>query len=87
MRTFLRFCFFQIILGMICVVILRMVNRKLGDGVTALYCRIELGHTFRCDISLGCRHMAKTKSGGMELSFNDVWRFKGRLVAGKEGEF
>ena len=54
-------------------------------GVGFLFCLLTfplLPHLFTPR-----RHMAKVKSGGMELSFNDVWRFKGRLVAGKEGEF
>jgi phytanoyl-CoA hydroxylase len=46
---------------------------------------IEVTGTMQEDIAKEVEHMAKTKAGGMEISFMDVWRFKSRLVAGKEG--
>ena len=45
---------------------------------------IETTGTMQEDIKKEVEHMAKMKSG-MAIDFMDVWRFKSRLVAGKEG--
>jgi phytanoyl-CoA hydroxylase len=47
---------------------------------------IEVSGTMQEDIAREVEHMAKSKSG-MDISFMDVWKFKSRLVFGKEKDF